>query len=177
MTAEATRAKTDKFPIWHYSQPDNDLSGMRIYDYGFRDYSPISMRFTTVDPVKDGLNWYAYVGNDPINMIDLFGLTASDSGYYDLGFSDGSGDQIPSSIDILGHSIDTAIIVGTIEVGLGVGAVVTGVISAVGTAGGATPIAAGQIILGVQLIGVGVGTLATQDVVPIGPLFTPAVAY
>jgi hypothetical protein len=50
-----------------------------LVNYGFRDYSPISMRFTTVDPVKDGTNWYAYVGNDPINFIDLWGLSASDN--------------------------------------------------------------------------------------------------
>jgi len=48
-------------------------------DYGFRDYDPVQMRFTTVDPVKDQNNWYAYVGNDPVNFIDPFGLSASDS--------------------------------------------------------------------------------------------------
>jgi RHS repeat-associated protein len=46
----------------------------KFYDYGFRDYSPQLKRFTTIDPIKDGLNWYVYVNNDPINYIDLFGL-------------------------------------------------------------------------------------------------------
>ena len=36
-----------------------------MYDYGFRHYAAQIGRFTTVDPIKDGLNWYAYVGNDP----------------------------------------------------------------------------------------------------------------
>lgn len=45
-----------------------------LYDYGFRDYSPVQMRFTSVDPIRDGLNWYAYVSKDPINLIDPFGL-------------------------------------------------------------------------------------------------------
>ncbi|MCF7915258.1 MAG: hypothetical protein K9L66_08830, partial [Spirochaetaceae bacterium] len=44
------------------------------YDYGYRDYEPLTMRWTTVDPVKDGVNWYVYVGNDPINFVDLLGL-------------------------------------------------------------------------------------------------------
>ena len=30
-------------------------------------------RFTSVDPAKDGLNWYAYCGNDPVNGVDSNG--------------------------------------------------------------------------------------------------------
>lgn len=50
-----------------------------MYDYGFRHYAAQIGRFTTVDPIKDGLHWYAYVGNDPVNYVDLLGLEASDS--------------------------------------------------------------------------------------------------
>jgi uncharacterized protein RhaS with RHS repeats len=50
-----------------------------LVNYGFRDYSPISMRFTTVDPIHAGFNWYSSVSNDPINKIDPFGLTESDT--------------------------------------------------------------------------------------------------
>ncbi|MCF7949937.1 MAG: RHS repeat-associated core domain-containing protein, partial [Spirochaetia bacterium] len=49
------------------------------YDYGYRAYDPLTMRWTTVDPVKDGTNWYTYVSNDPVNLIDPFGLTESDA--------------------------------------------------------------------------------------------------
>ncbi|MDA3938257.1 MAG: RHS repeat-associated core domain-containing protein [Spirochaetia bacterium] len=49
------------------------------YDYGFRDYDPVQMRWTTVDPIKSGLIWYAYVNNDPVNFIDPLGLSASDA--------------------------------------------------------------------------------------------------
>nr|MCR4899536.1 RHS repeat-associated core domain-containing protein [Treponema sp.] len=46
----------------------------RLYNYGYRDYSPQSARFTTVDPIRDGTNWFAYVNNDPVNFVDLWGL-------------------------------------------------------------------------------------------------------
>ena len=36
------------------------------------------MRFTTVDPIRDGSNWFAYVNNDPVNYVDLWGLLASE---------------------------------------------------------------------------------------------------
>ena len=49
-------------------------AGTGLYDYGFRDYSPVSARFTTVDPIRDGSNWFSYVINDPVNYVDPFGL-------------------------------------------------------------------------------------------------------
>ena len=41
-----------------------------------RYYDPSTGRFITEDPVKDGLNWYAYCGNNPVNMVDPSGLDA-----------------------------------------------------------------------------------------------------
>jgi RHS repeat-associated protein len=45
-----------------------------LYNYGYRDYKPEAARFTTVDPIRDGVNWFAYVNNDPLNWIDPCGL-------------------------------------------------------------------------------------------------------
>jgi RHS repeat-associated protein len=45
-----------------------------LYNYGYRDYKPEAARFTTADPVRDGSNWFAYVNNDPVNWVDLWGL-------------------------------------------------------------------------------------------------------
>ena len=45
-----------------------------LYNYGFRDYTPLLGRFTSVDPVQDGHNWYAYVNSDPVNWLDPWGL-------------------------------------------------------------------------------------------------------
>ena len=63
----------------HRFAPEDPASRQSLYDYGFRDYSPVSARFTTIDPIRDGSNWFSYVVNDPVNYCDPFGLTASDS--------------------------------------------------------------------------------------------------
>ena len=47
---------------------------MGLYNYGYRDYRPQAARFTTVDPIRDGINWFAYANNDPVNWTDPFGL-------------------------------------------------------------------------------------------------------
>ena len=57
-------------------KPYDSVTGLS--DYGFRDYSPKYARFITEDPIRDGENWFAYVGNNPVNYIDPWGLSASD---------------------------------------------------------------------------------------------------
>ena len=39
-----------------------------------RYYDPAIGRFISLDPAKDGLNWYVYCGNNPINFCDPTGL-------------------------------------------------------------------------------------------------------
>ena len=60
-----------------YLGKQND-STSKLYNYGYRDYRPEYARFTTVDPIRDGINWFAYVNNDPVNFVDLWGLCGSD---------------------------------------------------------------------------------------------------
>jgi RHS repeat-associated protein len=62
--------------LGYTGKPYDAATGM--YNYGYRDYKPENARFTTVDPVRDGANWFAYVNNDPVNWVDPFGLTASE---------------------------------------------------------------------------------------------------
>jgi len=57
-----------------------------LIDYGFRDYAPKLGRFTTSDPIQAGLNWYAYVNNDPMNFTDPFGLCSESDKSNQLGF-------------------------------------------------------------------------------------------
>jgi RHS repeat-associated protein len=46
----------------------------KLYNYGFRDYNASTARFTTVDPIRDGDNWFVYVGGEPVGRVDLWGL-------------------------------------------------------------------------------------------------------
>ena len=45
-----------------------------LYYFNARWYDCELGRFTTQDPARDGVNWYGYAGQNPINNIDLNGL-------------------------------------------------------------------------------------------------------
>jgi RHS repeat-associated protein len=69
---------TSGMNLGYTGKPYDTATG--LYNYGYRDYQPEAARFTTIDPVRDGANWFVYVNNDPVNWVDLWGLTASDKG-------------------------------------------------------------------------------------------------
>jgi RHS repeat-associated protein len=58
--------------LGYTGKPYDVTTGM--YNYGYRDYAPVAARFTSEDPVRDGVNWFAYVNNDPVNWVDPWGL-------------------------------------------------------------------------------------------------------
>ena len=57
-------------------------STSKLYDYGYRDYKPSTSRFTTVDPIRDGPNWFAYCNGDPVNFVDMDGLKITNFSAY-----------------------------------------------------------------------------------------------
>ena len=47
---------------------------LEIYYAQARFYDPETRRFIQEDPVKDGGNWYAYCGDNPVTRVDPLGL-------------------------------------------------------------------------------------------------------
>ena len=51
---------------------DSTMGG--LLQLGVRFYDPGLGRFTQVDPIRDGLNWYAYVEGNSVALVDPWGL-------------------------------------------------------------------------------------------------------
>ncbi len=52
-----------------------------LYNYGYRDYHSQLSRFITIDPIRDGPNWFQYCNSDPVNFVDLWGLCDESKSY------------------------------------------------------------------------------------------------
>jgi RHS repeat-associated protein len=68
-----------------YTGKEEDATG--LYYFNARYYDPSIGRFITEDPIRSGLNWYAYCGNNPLSYTDPTGLV------YEVG-DDGHGGHI-----------------------------------------------------------------------------------
>lgn len=68
----------DDNPIRFSTQYTDDETGL-VY-YGFRYYDPSKGRFLNRDPIGEagGLNLYQFIGNDPVNRVDKWGLCNKD---------------------------------------------------------------------------------------------------
>jgi RHS repeat-associated protein len=77
-TIALTGDKKDDFTHWFSTKPLDSETGLVLYE--LRPYEPDLGRFLSQDPIEElgGFNLYAFVGNNPINSIDLLGLEESD---------------------------------------------------------------------------------------------------
>jgi len=66
-------ASSHKFvgKLGHTTEADTGLIYMRA-----RWYDPVLGRFISEDPAGDGVNWYMYCNNNPVNMVDSNGEAA-----------------------------------------------------------------------------------------------------
>ena len=69
---EKNKEEGDSNPFRYSGEYVDEESGL-IYLRN-RYYDPSIGRFINEDPAKDGLNWYAYCGNNPIKFVDPSGL-------------------------------------------------------------------------------------------------------
>jgi RHS repeat-associated protein len=78
-TPVAQGGSTPLANAYTYTGRERDASG--LYYYRARYYLPSAGRFLTPDPIglEGGLNAYVYVGSNPVNYTDPFGLTAGSS--------------------------------------------------------------------------------------------------
>jgi len=58
-----------------YGFTSKELDETGLQYFGARYYSPLTGQFLTVDPVKDGMNWYAYGNNNPLKYVDPDGTS------------------------------------------------------------------------------------------------------
>ncbi len=84
---DSSGAVTDRFTysaygeVTHVSGTNGELAsftgkgydGTGLLYFNARYYDPEVGRFITEDPSKDGISWYGYVNNNPINFIDQTG--------------------------------------------------------------------------------------------------------
>jgi RHS repeat-associated protein len=146
---------TQGMNLGYTGKPYDAVTGM--YNYGYRDYQPETARFTTVDPIRDGANWFAYVNNDPVNWVDIFGLKATDQKDIVHSFQVGAdmeGKQQFTDTMKSGINFNTLIegiydtVVGTGKVITGAGIIVASGAGEIFSGGTATPIAVGGLIFG-----------------------------
>ena len=72
-----TSDTTGGYNPFRYNSQYTDAESGLIY-LRARYYDPSIGRFMAEDPVKDGLNWYAYCAGNPVMMVDPSGLAPGD---------------------------------------------------------------------------------------------------
>jgi RHS repeat-associated protein len=141
---------------FRYTGARIDAETNGLYNFRARMYSPVLGRFLQADPLgtRSGMNLYVYVGNDPLNLLDLLGLCdnpqgcsggASNAGSNGRVLSDASPDPIQPGAQYAQAPLALCV-AGPVGCAVGGGLTATQIIGGVILGGGA----AGAIILNSQ---------------------------
>ncbi|MCB1237772.1 MAG: RHS repeat-associated core domain-containing protein, partial [Verrucomicrobiae bacterium] len=79
-----------------------------LYDYGFRSYHPVAGRWLSRDPIGEsgGFNLYGFVGNDPVNGVDVLGMIDwRDVGWFFRDFGSIGAEVVAQSAKNVGHGL------------------------------------------------------------------------
>ena len=77
----SSKTGTSENPFGYFGQYHDAETGL-IY-LRARYYDPNAGRFISEDPVRDGMNWYAYAANNPVTFVDPTGLVIQFNGVVD----------------------------------------------------------------------------------------------
>ena len=188
LTPDGTTATGSAYnnPYLYAGRRFDDETG--LYYYRFRYYNPYIGRFMSPDPLLfvDGMNVYAYVGNNPVSWNDPWGLAKSGNHNTAPGWDSEDFEDLDNFLDNT-YTVVEGIgrvngAVGTVALGVWTGGAATGCTGALAVVGGAT---GGVLVIdGFTQAGIGVGQTATglagvewPEGVPYGlpgTLFVPA---
>jgi RHS repeat-associated protein len=138
---------------FRYTGQRIDVETGGLYYYRARMYSPLTGRFLQGDPsgTQGGSNFYAYVLNDPLNLVDPLGLSDSPAGSFSAGVDyviNNPGQVVGAAL--LGAAIATCSVTPCLAAELAIAggaAVISGVtVTATGVAAGAA-IATGTVLM------------------------------
>ena len=96
--------------VYRFSSKEQ-MPNSGLYYYGFRFYDPLTQRWLNRDPIGEagGLNLYGYVGNNPVNFYDPYGLAIGDwwdaRTWFNSGFTESWSDQANSIGKTLGDAL------------------------------------------------------------------------
>ena len=75
---DEARTTDSRFAMFTGKQKDPDTG---LYYYNARWYDTSLGRFVSQDPIRSGVNWYAYCENNPLKFVDPTGLESADAAY------------------------------------------------------------------------------------------------
>ncbi|MDC7124579.1 MAG: hypothetical protein PQJ46_03375 [Spirochaetales bacterium] len=95
---DADNLDTEDEAKYSYGGKELDYA-TNLYYFNARYYDATTGRFINVDPIQDGLNWYAYANNNPLKFVDPTGVWVNFAIGAGLGFVTSSVQEVVMNKD------------------------------------------------------------------------------